>query len=288
MSAPPPLAGFLRARRSQVRPDEVGVTSTGRRRVAGLRREEVASLAGISVDYYVRLEQGRERHPSAAVLHALAGALRLDDDGRLHLFRAAGLAPRSPATGTDEPVDPRLQQLLQSWPDHPALIFDRAHDVLAANRLAEALLEGLTETRNLLELVFLVPATRELYADWDAIAADSVAGFRLAHQADPEHRRTTEVMHALLQRSADFRRLWQRHEARGKRLQSKTLLHPAVGELTLQVHTFDVRAVPGQQLVVYHAAPGSTDSDALQLLGALAATADRFPRTPGHGTGGQV
>ena len=132
-----PLGDFLHSRRARVRPQDAGVPAGPRRRVPGLRREEVALLAGVSVDYYIRLEQGRERHPSPQVLNALATGLRLDDDARSHLFRLAGLTPR-PTPPTPERADPELLQLLDGWPDNPALVLGRAYDVLASNRLGPA------------------------------------------------------------------------------------------------------------------------------------------------------
>jgi len=263
------LGDFLRHRRGAVRPADVGLSSTGQRRVPGLRREEVAQLAGVSADYYVRLEQGRERTPSAQVLEALAAALRLDDDGRAHLFRLAGLAPRPRSAYGTERADPGLRELLETWPDSPALVLGRAYDILAANPLAEALFGP---ARNLMAFVFLDPAARDFYADWPGVAANTVAGFRLRHGEAPGDPRVRAVLHELLTRSPEFERLWARHDARGKSLEVKTFRHREVGELTLRMRAFDVRGAAGQELIVYHAEPGSPSADALRLLGALAAT----------------
>lgn len=268
------LGDFLRSRRARVRPAEAGLPAGSRRRVPGLRREEVALLAGVSVDYYVRLEQGRERHPSPQVLNALGTVLHLDDDARAHLFRLAGLTPQ-PAPPGPERADPELLQLLDGWPENPALVLGRAYDVLAGNRLGYALFEEFRGGANLLVKLFLDPDARAFYHDWESAAVNTVAGFRLLYGQDPSHRRVREVLSSMLDRSPEFAELWRRNEARGKQAERKTFYHRDVGALTLRMHTFDVRAAPGQQLVVYHAEPGSASADALALLGTLAATADQ-------------
>ncbi|MGH3240649.1 MAG: helix-turn-helix domain-containing protein [Spirillospora sp.] len=272
------LGAYLTARRAQVTPDEVGLPKTGgHRRVPGLRREEVALLAGVSADYYVRLEQGRERAPSAQVVEALSAALRLDQDGRLHLFRLAGLSPLArPAAGVSDRVDPGLPQLMDAWPDNPAIVYNRAYDVLASNTLADALFHDWSHSRNLMHVVFTDPAARSFYRDWHDVARNSVAGFRLGHGQAPDEPRLRQVLTELLDQSQEFADLWARHDARGKALERKRFAHPAVGPLTLTMQTFDVRSSPGQELVVYHAEPASPSSQALSLLGTLAATS----RTP--------
>ncbi|WP_272493055.1 helix-turn-helix domain-containing protein [Jidongwangia harbinensis] len=268
-----PLGDYLRGRRAAVTPGQAGLPAGGTRRVAGLRREEVALLAGLSVDYYIRLEQGRERHPSAQVLDALGAALRLDDDGRRHLYRLAGLGPRPPVAAPER-VDPDLRQLLDGWPDNPALVLGRAYDVLARNRLGAALFAGFTYSENLVLNMFLDPFARSFYRDWPAAAVNTVAGFRLAEGATPHDPRIARVLRELREESAEFVRLWKRNEARGKRAEVKTFVHGEVGELTLRMQTFDVRSAPGQQLVVYHAEPGSPAAQGLRLLGSIAATRD--------------
>ncbi|WP_197415846.1 helix-turn-helix transcriptional regulator [Mycobacterium sp. IS-1742] len=267
------LGDYLRSRRAQVQPADAGLVSTGTRRVPGLRREEVAWLAGLSVDYYVRLEQGRERSPSASVLDALAAALRLDHDGHRHLFRLAGLAPRLETVTTSERVDPALLRLMTAWPDNPALVYNRAYDVLAANPLAHALFGDFGSGGNLMLLVFGEPRAREFYVDWQDVADNAVAGFRLNHTAAPADTRVRAVLAELLTHSAEFRTLWERHDARGKSLTRKVFRHSDVGVLELTMQTFDVRSAPGQELVVYDAEPGSPSADALALLGSIAATA---------------
>lgn len=263
---------YLKSRRAALNPADVGLRSTGVRRVPGLRREEVALLAGVSVDYYGRLEQGRERSPSVQVLDALAAALRLDDDGRSHLFRLAGLAPRAPSHHVPDRVDPALLRLMEAWPDNPALVYNRAYDILAANPLAAALFGDLGAVGNLMLLVFTEPRAREFYVDWPEIAANSVAGFRMSYGAAPDDPRTRAVLSELLNGSREFRNLWERRDARRKSLGSKTFRHSDVGTLTLHMQTFDVRSAPGQELVVYDAEPGTPSADALKLLGSVAAT----------------
>lgn len=268
------LGEFLRGRRATTSPTDVGLVPGSGRRVSGLRREEVALLAGMSVDYYIRLEQGRERHPSAQVLDALVEAFRLDDDARLHLFRLAGAAPGLRATGSAERVDPSLRQLLDGWPDHPALVLGRHYDVLAHNRIGRALFAPFTFSDNLLLNIFLDPVASSFYGHHRAAAVNTVAGFRLVTSAAPHDPRTIALVEQLHAASPEFREIWRRNDARGKTAEVKTFHHPDVGELTLRMQTFDVRAAPGQQLVVYHAEPGSPSAQAVALLGTLAATAD--------------
>lgn len=272
------LGEYLRARRAQVSPEESGIATYGPRRVAGLRREEVAMLAGISVDYYVRLEQGRERNPSAQVLDALSRVFRLDDDGRTHLFQVAGLVPSASGPHPPERVDPELLGLLERWPDTPALVLGTAYDVLAGNQLAYALFDGFQQGPNLMLKVFLDPDARSFYPDWDQVARATVAGFRVLQGRTPDHPRIRQVIHDLTENSAEFVEIWQRHDARAKRLASKRFRHPEVGDLTLSVQAFDVRSAPGQELIVYQAEPGSRDAEALALLGTIAATRAREMR----------
>ncbi|MGB3355108.1 MAG: helix-turn-helix transcriptional regulator [Mycobacterium sp.] len=266
------LGEYLKSRRAAVGPADVGLTSMGVRRVQGLRREEVALLAGVSVDYYGRLEQGRERSPSVQVLESLAAALRLDDDGRSHLFRLAGLAPRVQPSQVSARVDPALLRLMEAWPDNPALVYNRAYDILAANPLASALFGELGAVGNLMLLVFTDPRAHHFYADWPEIAENSVAGFRMAYGAAPDDPRTRAVLAELLNTSTEFTALWERRDARRKSLAEKTFCHPEIGRVTLSMQTFDVRSAPGQELVVYDAPPGSPSGDALKMLGSIAAT----------------
>jgi transcriptional regulator with XRE-family HTH domain len=270
--APTSLGEFLRARRASVTPDDLGLPTSRARRVSGLRREEIAMLAGVSVDYYIRLEQGRERNPSTQVLDALGTVLRLDEDGRTHLFRLAGLLPRARGQASPERADPHLRELMDTWPDNPAVVLGRALDVLASNQLADALFGGFGRFDNLMFNMFFDPVARSFYTDWHRVAANSVAGLRLAEGAAPDDPRLLQVVRELDERSPEFREMWANNDARGKRLEVKTFVHHEVGPITLSMHSFDVRAAAGQQLVVYHAEAGSSSAQALKLLGSIAAT----------------
>jgi transcriptional regulator with XRE-family HTH domain len=265
------LGAFLRARRAQVRPEDLGLAAGGPRRVAGLRREEVALLAGVSTDYYVRLEQGRERHPSAQVLDALARGLALDEDAAAHLHRLARpMPPGRRRARRREQVGPNLLRLLDGWPAAPAVILGRCLTVLAHNALGKALFDGHTHSGDLVRLVFLDPDAREFYPDWERVAVNTVGGLRAAAGLDPDDPLLIETVGELSVKSADFRRLWARHDIRQKTHETKRFHHRLVGELTLSYEALTVNSAPGQQLVVYQAEPGSPSEAALTLLGSLA------------------
>lgn len=266
---PTNLGAFLKARRGHVQPEDAGIRAQKGRRVPGLRREEVAMLAGVSVDYYTRLEQGRERNPSPAVLNALAGALNLDADLRDHVFRLADLspAPRQPVSST---VDESLLALMSSWSHTPALIINRRLDILALNELAKALYSGFERTDNLVRMTFLDPFGRDFFIDWDRASETCVANLRLALGHVSEVEGAQAIVAEAYSRSAEFRVLWNREEVRGKTQEAKSFRHPSVGDLRLEYNAFDVRSAPGQQLVVYQAPARSSAADKLQLLGSLA------------------
>lgn len=274
---------YLRARRELVRPGDVGLPDAelhARRRVPGLRREELAMLAGISSDYLVRLEQGRDRHPSAQVLDALARALGLDEHGTAHLHALARPAPaRRRPRPRAERVSPGIDALIRAWPDTPAIVQGRFGDVLAVNALATALSPIYTPGVNGLRATFLDPAVRELYReDWDRIAESSVAGIRALAGPDVDDPRLTELVGELSVRSEEFRRLWARHDVR-PRVSGGTsrLEHPQVGPLELRYEKLAITGSDGQTLVVYHADPGSPAADGLALLGSIAAGAAPAP-----------
>ncbi len=266
------LGGFLRARRAQLRPEDAGLPTSGRRRVPGLRREEVATLAGVSADYYMRLEQGRERHPSRQVLEAVAKALRLDDDAVAHLYRVATpttrRARRAPRI---ERVSPQLRRLLDTWCGTPAFVLGNALDVLARNELAAALFTGFRSCDNLLRMTFLDPAAHHFYRDWDRAAESCVAALRRAVGIDPDDPRLIEIVGELSMKSAEFRALWARHDVRGKTREAKLFHHAEVGDLELHYEAFTVNSARGQQVIVYQAEAGSPSADALALLGSLTA-----------------
>ncbi|TDC27568.1 XRE family transcriptional regulator [Streptomyces sp. 8K308] len=263
------LGDFLRARRARLGPEDLGLASYGRRRVPGLRREEVAVLAGVNGDYYARLEQGRERHPSPQVLNALGDALRLDGESRDHLFRLAGAARDARGSAAVRRVSPELRALLDGYAHTPALVLDAALDVLAANALAAALFSPFRRLDNLALMAFLDPVARSFYRHWPEVAETTVASLRHGTGPDPEHSRLREVVDALLAAGDEFATLWHAHAVRLKGQGPKELDHPEVGALSLTYQTFDVRAAPGQQLVVYHAAPHTPSAQALSLLGSL-------------------
>jgi transcriptional regulator with XRE-family HTH domain len=267
------IGRFLRARRELVRPEDVGLPDLGRRRVPGLRREELALLAGVSADYYVRLEQGRDQHPSEQVLDALARALRLDDDATAHLQELARPAPRrrrrSPVR--QERVRPSLVALLEAWPGTPALVLGRRMDVLASNALAAALHPACATGGNMVRMVFLDPSSRDVYPDLEAIAADTVAALRAAVGPDLDDPALTDLVGELSLKSAEFRRLWARHDVRDKTHGTKRIMHPQVGELELYYECFAVNGSDGQMLVAYHAEPESRSARALALLSSIVA-----------------
>jgi transcriptional regulator with XRE-family HTH domain len=267
------IGEFLRARREQVGPEDVGIPDLGRRRVPGLRREELAMLAGVSADYYVRLEQGRDQHPSTQVLDALARALRLDEDATIHLHELAAPAPRrrrrSPARS--ERVRPGLLVLLDAWAQSPALIIGRRMDILAANPIAAALNPACRVGTNMVRATFLDPAVRELYAEYDKNAAETVASLRASVGPDLDDPQLIELIGELSLKSELFRRLWARHEVRDKADGDKRFVHPLVGPLDLRYETFGVNGADGQLLIVYHAEPGSPSARALALLSSMVA-----------------
>lgn len=266
-----PLGDFLRASRGRVRPEDVGLPPGGERRVKGLRREEVASLAGVSVDYYVRLEQGRERHPSTQVVNALARLFRLDRDERIHLARLADLMPDVDIGPPAHEAAPELVTLLAAWDDTPAILFNEAYDPLAQNGLGRALF-SVFQNENLALSVFLDPAGREFYLDWATVACDMARALRRSAVRWPRSPRLSVVLSTLLQNSADFRCLWRDTRVSGMRRTTKDLQHPSVGALHLTVQTFESRAAPGHELMVYHAQPGSVSDERLRILGTVAAS----------------
>ncbi|GAA4564235.1 helix-turn-helix domain-containing protein [Planotetraspora kaengkrachanensis] len=265
------LGAYLRARRDLVRPEDVGLIAGGRRRVPGLRREELAMLAGISSDYYLRLEQGRGRHPSAQILDALAGALRLDAAATAHLHQLARPRVRRSPRPRAERVPAGIAQLVDQFP-MPAYVYGRYMDVLAANALARALSPNFRPGRNVLRQVFLDPGDRELYLDWERATAGVVGGLRAAAGADPEDPRLAALVGELSIRSDRFRTLWARAEVGHRRDGTSHLMHPKVGELHLRHEKLVIPGADGLQLIIYHTEPGTESAQALALLGSIAAT----------------
>ncbi|SEC30000.1 Helix-turn-helix domain-containing protein [Streptomyces sp. 2231.1] len=269
------LGEFLRARRALVRPEDVGLPGGGLRRVPGLRREEVAMLSGISSDYYLRLEQGRDRNPSVQVLEAVARVLRLDADATAHLV---GLARERPASGArpgrrTPQVPASLLQLIDGWPRTPAYLQNRYADCLAANALATAITPNYRPGVNLLRAVFLDPAERALRRDWVDLTAEGVAALRSGAGADADDPRLRDLVGELSLRSERFRVLWARHEVRPRRGRVSRLTHPQVGDLDLHSDKLSVEGADGLTLVVFHAEPGSRSAELLDILGSLSAPA---------------
>jgi transcriptional regulator with XRE-family HTH domain len=268
------IGEYLRARRELVDPEEAGIPNlSSRRRVPGLRREEVAMLAGVSSDYYVRLEQGRDQHPSQQVLNALARALQLDDDATVHLHRLA-TAPtrRRRRSPRPERAPAGIVQLIASWDETPAYVQGRYMDVLAANPLATALAPYYLKGENLVRAAFLDLRLRDMYEDWERIAETTVAGLRALVGPDVDDPRLNELVGELSVRSERFREIWARHDARPKRSGTIRMDHPQVGPLKLSYEKLPIPDTDGQTLVAYHAEPASPSAQALALLATTAAS----------------
>lgn len=269
------LGRFLRARREQVSPEEAGITTgPGWRRTPGLRREELSSLAGVSVDYYTRLERGKETRPSPAVIDALAKALHLGQTEHEHLFdlatRAAHMTPPQPAMPDRQAMAPGTELLLERLRPFPARVLSRTMDVLAANPGGQGTMPGIeswpVERHNVARYVFLHPAARDLFVDWDTVISGCVARLRALAGVEPDAPDLTQLVEELLVKSPDFAGLWKRYEVRPYTAAAKTLNHPEVGTFTLNVQSMQIEGTPGHRLVIYHAEPGTPDHDAMVLL----------------------
>ena len=270
---------FLATRRAKITPDQAGVPLYGqRRRVPGLRREEVAQLAGVSTDYYTRLEKGNLASASEAVLDAIARALRLDEAERAHLFdlaRAARAGGREPRRRPQPSVRASIQRVLDSMTTTAAFVRNGRLDVLAANALGRALYAPVFDdpgSPNLARFNFLDPRSRDFYPDWAGSADTTVAILRTEAGRDPYDRALTALVGELATRSEDFRRRWAAHDVRLHRTGVKHFRHPVVGEITLAFDALELPAEPGLQLTAYTAEPGSPDEEKLALLASWAAT----------------
>jgi transcriptional regulator with XRE-family HTH domain len=266
------LADFLKRARSAVDPARAGLPADGRiRRVPGLRREEVALLAGVSTDYYTRLEQGRRITPSAAVLDAIARALDLGDTGRAHLGRLVGASPtRRRSSRPVQRVRPGLYQLLDSLDGTPAMILGRRTDVLATNRAARVLFADFDamppRERNYARWMFTSEQARNLFADWSVQARTAVENLRLDFGGDPHDPAVIELVDELSAASAEFRMWWAKHRVFQRTYGTKRLRHPVVGDLSVDYETFTMPGDAEQTLFVYLAEAGSPSRDALNLL----------------------
>ncbi|MGW4386221.1 helix-turn-helix transcriptional regulator [Streptomyces sp. NPDC004685] len=280
---------FLRTRRARITPEEAGLTPhPGPRRVPGLRREEVAQLAGVSVDYYVRLERGRTQGVSRTVLDAVARALRLDDAERSHLFDLAQpteARPRRKRPLSPQRVHPALYQALDAI-STPAMVLGRRMDVLATNRLASALYTDFQARphaeRNFLRYLFLDEAARTLYGEhWNKAAAETVATLHLYAGSHPDDPQLTDLIGELSLHDADFRSMWADHDVRAHATGTKHFHHPLVGDLAFHFVTLDVAGAPDQSLVILTPEPASPSAEALSILaswtGTAAATAASAP-----------
>ncbi|MFF3488593.1 helix-turn-helix domain-containing protein [Streptomyces sp. NPDC002701] len=280
------LGDFLRARRELVTPQQVGIPAGGTRRVPGLRREEVAMLAGISAEYYLRLEQGRDRRPSAQVLESLAKALLLDDETSAYL---AGLAssrrPRRARTPR-EVVPSGVAKLVETL-HVPAFVEGRYLDVLAVNPLATALSPRLVVGNNRLRDLFLDPAERALFPDWEVATQSLIAGFRQAVGTNIDDPRFIELVGELSLASPQFRRLWARHDIRVRQSGRMRFDHPQVGPLVVNHEKLGITNIEGMMLVMVHADAGSEDEEKLTLLASAAlppagfSSVDARPRKAG-------
>jgi transcriptional regulator with XRE-family HTH domain len=279
---------FLASRRAKISPQQAGLPNYGgARRVPGLRRAEVALLAGVSPDYYTRLERGNLTGVSDSVLEAIARALQLDDAEREHLFdlaRAANTKPRARRRPTRQAIRPGVQQLLDAMTDAPAFVRNGRLDILAINRLGRALYSPAFETAtrpvNLARFRFLDPQARDFYPDWDDSANVTVNLLRTEAGRDPYNKELSDLVGELSTRSDDFRIRWAAHNVRLHLTGSKHFRHPVVGDLTLHFEAMPLPADPGLTLTAYSAEPGTTSHDALRLLASWAATAEQDTATP--------
>ncbi|NKY51944.1 helix-turn-helix transcriptional regulator [Nocardia vermiculata] len=269
----PRLSDFLRAARGRMTPERAGIVDGGRRRVDGLRREELAMLAGVSVDYYTRLEQGRSKSASPEVLEAIADALRLDESERAHLHRVARPAPaRRRRAAKPQRLHAATQSLLDTFETvrRPAFVLGRGLNVLGHNHLAARLIADFDnmppEERNQARFVFLDPHARELYADWEQVAADTAAMLRMDAGRHPEDPLLGRLVGALSIQSPEFRRLWARNHVHERSTGTKRYHHPLVGDLTVTYQALIPGDDPEQTLMVYGTKPGSPSAHALELL----------------------
>ncbi|MFD8717755.1 helix-turn-helix transcriptional regulator [Streptomyces sp. NPDC059629] len=279
------LGQFLRTRRERLGPAAAGLPAAGRRRVPVLRRDEVATLAGVSLSYYSRLEQGRELSPSPRVIEAMTRVLQLGDEDKRALFRLAlPGGRRTKAPGRVERVRPHLRQLIESWTLTPAFIIGHAQDLLATSALADALYRDFAEHDNVLRMLFLDPAAKTFYRGPERARHRAVADLQQTAASTPQDPRILELVGELSVRSGEFRALWAREYTRVPPYEIKQVHHSVVGDLELRHEALNIRSVPGQQLVVLQAEPGSASADGLALLGSVIAPGAPHRQNPARGT----
>jgi hypothetical protein len=283
------IRDFLVSRRARITPQQAGLPAYGgNRRVAGLRREEVALLAGVSIDYYTRLERGRAHGASDSVLEGIARALHLDEAERAHLFdlaRATAQAgPRGPRRPVPQQIRPSVRRILDSMTATPAYVRNARLDILAANRLGAALfapvLAGPAQPPNNARFLFLDPAAPAFYPDWERQAQDVVAVLRTEAGRSPHDKALSNLVGELSTRSEHFRTWWAAHNVRFHRTGIKRFHHPAVGDLTLTYEALDLAADEGLRISAYSAEPGTPSDDALKLLASWAVTLDQAAAVP--------
>ncbi|MFI1411495.1 helix-turn-helix transcriptional regulator [Streptomyces sp. NPDC020707] len=266
------LSEFLRTRRARLKPEDVGLPDFGRhRRVPGLRREELAQLAGVSVAYYTRLEQGNGRNVSAEVLDAIARALRLTGAEHAHLTHLAKPKQhKKKVSARPQQVRVAMRQLIDTFDSVPAYVVGRRSDILVWNRMSAAVFGDWSQLpapeRNWARMVFLLPEYRELFVDWEQKASDMVSFLRMDAGCHPDDPRLSALVGELSVKSEEFRRLWAAHDVKEKSHGVKRLHHPLVGELTLAFETFKLVDDEELSMVTYHAEPGSASAEALRLL----------------------
>jgi transcriptional regulator with XRE-family HTH domain len=276
------LGEYLRARRELMDPADVGLHVAGVRRTPGLRREEVATLAGISADYYLRLEQGRDRNPSPQVLEALARVFGLDATATQYLMNLSTARPARQRKSRREVVPTGIRQLLDVL-ELPAFVESRMFDVLAANRLATALSPRIRPGENRLRSMFLDEDERDLHPDWERMIAGMVAAFRTSLGTDVDDPRLAQLVGELSLGSELFRQLWARHDVKPLAGKLMRMSHPEVGMLELRLEKLPIGDSGGQLLVIYHAEPGSDSARSLVLLRSLASETPQEPRASSRG-----
>ena len=295
MKNPEELRDFLMTRRARITPEQVGLVSHGTRRVPGLRREEVAMAAGVSTDYYARLEKGKVVNPSDSVLDAVSRVLDLDEAEHIHLYDLVrATCRRTGATARTRPGGPvprpSLQWMVDSMTDAVAVVGNPYLGITAMNHLARAMFSPMLDTvtdgrANFSRFAFLEPTARDFYADWESAARTCVALLRMALGRQPHQRELQALVGELSTHSAEFRTMWAAHEVRLHHSGTKAFNHPEVGVVELMYHSVELPSDPGHTLTIYNAIPGTPSADALKLLSSWAAS-QTSEQGAGEATGG--